>query len=76
MLIWNLLMIIGVTGAVAAAVLSVKGKLSTGFVESISTGQFSGTLNDGLIVGGVLTFVLLMLIGFSGRNRGSGRSGW
>ena len=76
MLIWNLLMIIGVAGAVAAAVLSVKGKLSTGFVESISTGQFSGTLNDGLIVGGVLTFVLLMLIGFSGRNRGSGRSGW
>ena len=70
MLIWNLLMIIGVAGATAAAVLALKGKLlSAGFVESISAGKFSGTLNDGLIVGGVLTFLLLMLIGFSGRNR-------
>ena len=76
MLIWNLLMIIGVAGATAAAVLALKGKLlSAGFVESISAGKFSGTLNDGLIVGGVLTFLLLMLIGFSGRNRKE-RSDW
>ena len=76
MLIWNLLMIIGVAGATAAAVLALKGKLlSAGFVESISAGKFSGTLNDGLIIGGVLTFLLLMLIGFSGRNRKE-RSDW
>ena len=69
-------MIIGVAGATAAAVLALKGKLlSAGFVESISAGKFSGTLNDGLIVGGVLTFLLLMLIGFSGRNRKE-RSDW
>ena len=74
MLIWNLLMGIGVAGAVAAAYFAIKGKLSEGFVQSISAGEFSGTLNDGLIVGGVLTFLLLMLIGFSGRNRGGGRA--
>ena len=74
MLIWNLLMSIGVAGAVAAAYFAIKGKLSEGFVQSISAGEFSGTLNDGLIVGGVLTFLLLMLIGFSGRNRGGGRA--
>jgi len=70
MLIWNLLMSIGVAGAVAAAYFAIKGKLSIGFVQSISAGEFSGNLNDGLIVGGVLTFLLLMLIGFSSRNRG------
>jgi len=75
MLIWNLLMSIGVAGAVAAAYFAIKGKLSEGFVQSISAGEFSGTLNDGLIVGGVLTFLLLMLIGFSGRNRKE-RSNW
>ncbi len=69
MLIWNLLMLIGVAGAVAAAYLSVKSRLSKGFIDSLSTGEFSGNLNDGLIIGGVITFVLLMLIGFSGRNR-------
>ena len=43
MLIWNLLMSIGVAGAVAAAYFAIKGKLSEGFVQSISAGEFSGT---------------------------------
>lgn len=58
MVIWNVLMIIGVAGAVAAAYVSLRGKLAGG-----------SDLNDGLILGGVITFLLLMLIGFSARNR-------
>ena len=74
MIIWNLLMITGVAGAVAAAYISVKGKLSPGFIDSVSSGSgvLNGTLNDGLIVGGIITFALLMLIGFSARNRNVG----
>ena len=71
MIIWNLLMITGVAGAVAAACISVKDKLSPDFIKSITSGDgvLNGTINDGLIVGGIITFALLMLIGFSARNR-------
>jgi Mn2+/Fe2+ NRAMP family transporter len=61
MVIWNVLMIIGVAGAVAAAFVSIRGRLAT-----------NGDLNDGLILGGVITFLLLMVIGFSAKR--SGRS--
>ena len=70
MLIWNLLMIVGVAGAVAAAYISVTGRLSAGFMESITSGTgLAGNLNDGLILGGIATFALLVLIGFSARAR-------
>ena len=61
MVIWNVLMIIGVAGAVAAAFVSIRGRLAT-----------NGDLNDGLILGGVITFLLLMVVGFSAKR--SGRS--
>jgi hypothetical protein len=54
-------MIIGVAGAVAAAFVSIRGRLAT-----------NGDLNDGLILGGVITFLLLMVVGFSAKR--SGRS--
>ena len=70
MLIWNLLMAVGVAGALANAYLSVKGKLSTELIDSLKSGNgLSGTLNDGLILGALATFVLLVLIGFSARSR-------
>ena len=69
MVIWNLLMAIGVAGALANAYISVSGKLSPAFKESISSGTgLSGDLSDGLILGALATFVLLVLIGFSARS--------
>jgi Mn2+/Fe2+ NRAMP family transporter len=59
MVIWNVLMIIGVAGAVAAAYVSIRGRL-----------EANGDLNDGLILGGIITFLLLMVIGFSARRVG------
>ena len=38
-LIWNLLMIIGVAGALAAAYISVTGRLSEGFLKSVASGE-------------------------------------
>ena len=69
MILWNLLMAIGVAGALVAAYISVTGKLSPEFMESVATGNFKGTLKDGLILGGLGIFMLLTLIGFSARNR-------
>jgi len=69
MILWNLLMAVGVAGALVAAYISVTGKLSPEFMESVATGNFNGTLKDGLILGGLGIFMLLMLIGFSARNR-------
>ena len=69
MILWNLLMAIGVAGALVAAYISVTGKLSPEFMESVATGNFNGTLKDGLILGGLGIFMLLTLIGFSARNR-------
>ena len=71
-LIWNLLMLIGVAGALAAACISVSSKLSPGFIESVTSGEgIKGNLSDGLILGAVATFALLVLIGFSARSRTS-----
>lgn len=59
MVVWNILMIIGVAGAVAAAFVSVRGRLAS-----------NGDLNDGLILGGIVTFLLLMVVGFSAKRLG------
>ena len=69
-LIWNVLMIIGVAGALAAAYTAVKGRLSEDFIISATSGTgLTGNLNDGLILGGLATFAVLVLIGFSARAR-------
>ena len=70
MLIWNLLMAIGVVAALANAYLSVRGRLSEELIDSLKAGTgLTGTLSDGLILGALATFVLLMVIGFSARSR-------
>lgn len=51
---WNIMMSLGVAGAVAAAYVSILDRASD-------------PLNAGLIIGGVATFLLLMLVGFSAR---------
>ncbi len=56
MIVWNVLMAIGLLGAAAQAY------LATGLqIERPGTGSF--------VVGGVVTFLLLALIGFSARIR-------
>jgi len=59
MWIWNILMAVGVAGAVAQAVLAVIGK-----VNEPGTGSF--------VIVGLVTFCILAIIGFSARFRKSG----
>ena len=52
-LVWNILMLLSVLLAVAAAWLSLQKKI--------------GSDEGGLVVGGVATFLLLMMVGFAAK---------
>jgi hypothetical protein len=52
-IIWNVLMLLSVLLAVAAACLAIQGKISSP--------------QGGMVVGGVATFLLLMMVGFAAK---------
>ena len=59
MSVWNILMTIGVLGAVAQSVAAVSTKI--------------GGANGPYVIGGVVTFLILAVVGFSARPRHNGR---